>query len=47
MKELAIHAAMLAACIFPLTATIAYLAARFGLIKGIEWRVRNSPADPK
>ena len=47
MKELAIHAAMLAACMFPLMATIAYLAAKFGLVKGIEFPARNSPPDPK
>jgi hypothetical protein len=41
MKELAIHAAQLAACIFPLMAVIGYLAARFGWIKGVEFPTRK------
>jgi hypothetical protein len=41
MKELAINAAQLAACIFPLMAVIGYLAARFGLIKGVEFPGRK------
>jgi hypothetical protein len=41
MKELATHAAVLAVLIFPIGAAIAYLAARFGLIKGVEMRTRK------
>jgi hypothetical protein len=47
MKELALNAALLAAWMFPVWATIAYLAARFGLIKGVEFRARNSAPDPE
>lgn len=42
MKELALNAAMLAAWMFPTWGAVAYLAARFGLIKGVELRPRNS-----
>jgi hypothetical protein len=41
MKELAIHAAILAAFIFPIGGVIAYLAARFGLVKGVDLRIRK------
>ena len=47
MKELAMNAATLAAWIFPVWGTTAYFAARFGLIKGVEFPTRNSAADPK
>jgi hypothetical protein len=47
LKELAINAAMLAAWMFPLGATIAYLAARFGLVKGVELHARKRAQDPK
>ena len=41
MKALAINAAVLAALIFPIGAAVAYLAARFGLIKGVDLRARK------
>jgi hypothetical protein len=47
MKELAMNAAMLAAWMFPLGATIAYLAARFGWVKGVDLRARESTPDPQ
>jgi hypothetical protein len=47
MKELAMNAAMLAACMFPIAAAIAYLAARFGWVKGVDLHARDSPPDLK
>ena len=41
MKELAVNAALLAAFMFPIGAVIAYLAARFGLVKGVQLRSRK------